>query len=155
MPLTSSPWFFLPSPGPSRFLSFFPSCCSKTEQPGRGVINELHLWAAGGGWTTGARKQNTIIIGRISVHLFICLSDSGGTGKGQQDGLGPSPTGHRKSRRRAQLGNSGHRRAPVKGNKGFSGSSRRKRQKWGQPWKLSIPGRSSELSKGERRREAT
>ena len=91
MPLTSSPWFFLPSPGPFHFLSFFPSCCSKTEQPGRSVINELHLGAAGGGWTAGARKQNAIIKGRISVHLFICLSDCGGAVKGQQDGPGPSP----------------------------------------------------------------
>ena len=45
----------------------------------------------GVGKTMGARKQNAIIKGRISVRLFICLSDSGGAVKGQQDGLGPSP----------------------------------------------------------------
>lgn len=109
IPLTSSPWFFLPSPGLSHFFSFFPSRCSKTEQPGGSVINELHLWAAGGGWTTGAKKAKWNYHGedfRSFVNLPFCFWRNRAGEKNSRTEYGHHPTrsGYRQNLKDGQNG---------------------------------------------------
>lgn len=91
IPLTSSPWFFLPSPGIPYFLSVFPSCCSKTKQARGTVIGEFHLssWRWVDHWSQKAKWNYQ---GKISDHLLICLSASGRIEqvKEEEDGAGPS-----------------------------------------------------------------
>lgn len=75
IPLTSSPWFFLPLPGQSHFLSL-PFHCPKTEKPGERVINELHLWAAGGWvdhWSQKAKRNYQGEDFRSFVNLSFCF----------------------------------------------------------------------------------
>lgn len=70
----ASPSLCWPIPFP---LFFFP-LLKTHQQPGGNVINEIHIWTAGGWWSAGARNKIGIIKGRSSDHLLISLSVSGG-----------------------------------------------------------------------------